>query len=179
MNYYSGADLARAFRIVRKNTIQVAQEIPEDKYGFRAAEGTMSVAEVLAHLAASPSWQIAAHRDAKMTFLGFEDFPRLIGEATAYAATLKTKAQIIAALEKDGETLATWFESMSDATLAEIVKFQEPIQPPTKTRFEMLMGIKEHEMHHRAQLMLIERMIGIVPHLTRARQANAAARARA
>ena len=39
-----------------------------------------------------------------------------------------------------------------------------------KTRFEMLLGVKEHEMHHRAQLFLIERMIGIVPHLTRARQ---------
>jgi hypothetical protein len=25
-------------------------------------------------------------------------------------------------------------------------------------------------MHHRAQLMLIERMLGIVPHLTRQRQ---------
>ena len=35
----------------------------------------------------------------------------------------------------------------------------------------MLLGVKEHEMHHRAQLFLIERMIGIVPHLTRARQA--------
>jgi len=39
------------------------------------------------------------------------------------------------------------------------------------TRFEMLLGVKEHEMHHRAQLFLIERMVGIVPHLTRARQA--------
>ena len=39
--------------------------------------------------------------------------------------------------------------------------------PPTKTRFEMLLGSKEHEMHHRGQLMLIERMLGIVPRLTR------------
>ena len=35
--------------------------------------------------------------------------------------------------------------------------------PPTKTRFEMVLGTKEHEM----QLMLIEPMIGIVKHLTR------------
>ena len=34
----------------------------------------------------------------------------------------------------------------------------------------MLLGVKEHEMHHRAQLFLIERMVGIVPHLTRARR---------
>ena len=39
-----------------------------------------------------------------------------------------------------------------------------------KTRFEMLIGTKEHEMHHRAQLMVFERLLGIVPHLTRNRQ---------
>ena len=37
----------------------------------------------------------------------------------------------------------------------------------TKSRFEQLLGAKEHEMHHRGQLMLIERTLGIVPHLTR------------
>ena len=37
----------------------------------------------------------------------------------------------------------------------------------TKSRFEQLLGAKEHEMHHRGQLMLIERMVGVIPHLTR------------
>ena len=39
--------------------------------------------------------------------------------------------------------------------------------PQAKSRFEMLLGAKEHEMHHRGQLMLVERMLGLVPHLTR------------
>jgi uncharacterized damage-inducible protein DinB len=56
--------------------------------------------------------------------------------------------------------------------LAERVVFTPPSQASDKTRFEMLLGVKEHEMHHRAQLMLIERMVGVVPHLTRARQAR-------
>jgi uncharacterized damage-inducible protein DinB len=34
----------------------------------------------------------------------------------------------------------------------------------------MIMAMKEHEMHHRGQLMLIERMLGITPHLTRQMQ---------
>jgi uncharacterized damage-inducible protein DinB len=46
---------------------------------------------------------------------------------------------------------------------------------PSKTRFEMVLSAKEHEMHHRAQLMLVERMLGIVPHLTRAMQERMAA----
>jgi uncharacterized damage-inducible protein DinB len=55
---------------------------------------------------------------------------------------------------------------MTDAGLAEEVA----LPGGAKTRFEILLGVKEHEMHHRGQLFLIERMLGIVPHLTRARQ---------
>lgn len=61
---------------------------------------------------------------------------------------------------------------MTDAQLGEKVA----LPMGEKTRFEMLLGVKEHEMHHRAQLFLIERLLGIVPHLTRARQAAQAAR---
>ena len=44
----------------------------------------------------------------------------------------------------------------------------------------MLLGTKEHEMHHRGQLTVLERLLGIVPHLTRNRQAarEAAAKVR-
>jgi uncharacterized damage-inducible protein DinB len=40
----------------------------------------------------------------------------------------------------------------------------------------MLISVKEHEMHHRGQLMLVERMLGLVPHLTRQFQERMAAR---
>ena len=43
--------------------------------------------------------------------------------------------------------------------------------PATRTRFDMLLAAKEHEMHHRGQLMLLQRMVGVVPHLTLQRQA--------
>jgi uncharacterized damage-inducible protein DinB len=43
----------------------------------------------------------------------------------------------------------------------------------------MLMSMKEHEMHHRGQLMLLQRMIGLVPHLTRQMQERMAQRAAA
>jgi uncharacterized damage-inducible protein DinB len=39
----------------------------------------------------------------------------------------------------------------------------------------MLLGPKEHEMHHRGQLMLVQRMLGKVPHLTRQMQERVAA----
>ena len=46
-----------------------------------------------------------------------------------------------------------------------------------RTRFESLHSPKEHEMHHRTQLMLIERMLGITPHLTRQMEERMRARA--
>ena len=35
MTYYGAKDLADSFRTVRKNIILVAEEIPEDRYGFQ------------------------------------------------------------------------------------------------------------------------------------------------
>jgi uncharacterized damage-inducible protein DinB len=31
----------------------------------------------------------------------------------------------------------------------------------------MLLSAKEHEMHHRGQLMTMQRMMGLTPHITR------------
>lgn len=166
MNYYGAKELAESFRTVRKNTIQVAEDIPEDKYSFRAAPDTMSVAEALAHLAATPDWAEACHFTEKKSTVAMEDFGRWMGANAAREKTLTSKAQIVAALKEGGEKFAKCMESMTDEQLGEVVA----LPGGSKTRFEMLLGVKEHEMHHRAQLFLIERMVGIVPHLTRARQ---------
>ena len=72
-----------------------------------------------------------------------------------------------------------WLETLTDDQLGEFVSFPAGLQSPSKSRFEMLLGAKEHEMHHRAQLMVIQRILGITPHLTRRRQEAMAARAAA
>jgi hypothetical protein len=88
----------------------------------------------------------------------------------AQEQTPRIKVQIIVLLRDEEERWAKWLESQSDEFLAERVKFPARMTPSTKTRFEMPFCSKEHEMHHRGQLMLIERMLGIVPHLTRQMQ---------
>jgi uncharacterized damage-inducible protein DinB len=171
MTYYGSQRLAEGFRTVRKNTIQVAEDIPEEKYSFRAAPDTMSVGEMLAHLAVAPAWADACHFTEKKSNVVMEDFGRWMGANSAREKTLTTKAQILDVLKADGEKFAKGLESMTDAQLGETVTLPNG----SKSRFEMLLGVKEHEMHHRAQLFLIERMVGIVPHLTRARQERMAA----
>ena len=41
MTYYGGKELAASFRTVRKNTLTIAQEIPEEKYSVRVAPDTV------------------------------------------------------------------------------------------------------------------------------------------
>ena len=106
-------------------------------------------------------------------------FARGMAEAAAREQLLKTKADILAALNAEGERFASFLESLTDDTLAERVSFPPPVEPSSRTRFEMLLSAKEHEMHHRAQLMVYQRMLGIVPHLTQRRQAARAAAAAA
>jgi len=35
---------------------------------------------------------------------------------------------------------------------------------------EMILSTHQHEMHHPGQLTVVERMLGIVPHITRAKR---------
>jgi uncharacterized damage-inducible protein DinB len=128
---------------------------------------------MLAHLAASPHWAEQCHCVDVKNDVTSEDFGKWMGEIGARAKGLTTKAQILEVLKVDGDRFAALLAAMSDATLGERVK----LPMGDKTRFEMLLGVKEHEMHHRAQLFLIERMLGIVPHLTRARQERMAQQA--
>jgi uncharacterized damage-inducible protein DinB len=77
-------------------------------------------------------------------------------------------------LHSSGEKWAGWLEGLTESFLGEQVEMRAGMTPSSKSRFEMILSVKEHEMHHRGQLMLIERMVGIVPHLTREMQARIA-----
>jgi uncharacterized damage-inducible protein DinB len=167
VNYYGGKELAGSFRTVRKNTLEIAQDIPEDKYGFRAAPETRSVGELLAHIALSPTFQKKIHGEERRTTLAGFDFPALMQRMIAEEKAPRTKGQMIELLTKDGEALAKWMEGLDDNFLGEVITMPPGGAPPSRTRFDMILSVKEHEMHHRGQLMLIERVLGIVPHLTR------------
>jgi uncharacterized damage-inducible protein DinB len=174
MTYYGNQELARSFRTVRGNTLAVAEDIPEDRYGFRPAPDARSVAEILKHLIFSARGAYDAHAVRRLkTYVGV-DFPALARERQQQEQQMMTKAEIIDALRRDGEAWVKYLESVPESELADLIPFPEGAEPPVKSRFEMLLSTKEHEMHHRAQLMIIERLLGIVPHLTRRRMEYAA-----
>jgi uncharacterized damage-inducible protein DinB len=175
MNYYGAKDLADGFRTVRKNTIIIAEEIGEQHYGFRPAPDTRTVAQLLVHIAMAAKMQEQIQSvERRRTLEGF-DFPGFMGRMIAEEQLSRSKAQITSLLRDEGERFAKILEGFSDDVLGERVSMPPGMTPASKTRFEMLLGVKEHEMHHRGQLMVVERLIGVVPHLTREMQARIAA----
>jgi uncharacterized damage-inducible protein DinB len=178
MTYYGAKELAESFRTVRKNTILVAEDIPEAQYNFKAATDVRTVEKLLTHIALATRFQLDLHGNNRSTLEGF-DFMKFFQELMADEAQPRTKAEVIEMLKTEGEKWASFLEKISEESLAQVVTMPQGGTPPQRTRMDMIMGAKEHEMHHRGQLMLIQRMIGVVPHLTRAIQARMAQAAQA
>jgi uncharacterized damage-inducible protein DinB len=175
MTYYGPKELAASFRTVRGNTIQIAQEIPEEKYGYRPTPESRSVAETLVHIAAVARLPQQVHFvERRRTLVGF-DFFSFIDRQAAEERAPRSKAEILEMLRTEGDEFARALEGSSEDFLAEQVEYPQGMVPPAKSRFEMLLSAKEHEMHHRGQLMIVERMLGITPHLTRQMQERVAA----
>lgn len=162
---YGGKELASSFRTVRKNTIRVAEDIPEEKYDFVPAPGFRSVAKLLAHIAlATQIWEEMHKKQRRTTAVGF-DFLGMLDRLTADEQKTRSKAELITLLQTDGENFAAWMETLTPEVLSESVTQSDG--KTVKSRLELLLSAKEHEMHHRGQLMLVERQLGIVPHQTR------------
>lgn len=173
---YGSKELAASFRTVRNNTLQAARDIPADQYGYSPAEGFMTVEKLLTHIAISYRFQHQFHGvEKRSSFEGF-DFMALMADLQAEQAESRSKDEVVALLEKEGEVWAGFLDGLSDDFLSEMIEFPEEFGQPDKSRFEMIMSVKEHEMHHRGQVMLIQRLLGIVPHLTRQREERMAER---
>jgi uncharacterized damage-inducible protein DinB len=176
---YGPSDLADSFRAVRKDSIIIAEEIGEEHYSFSPATGTRTIAQLLTHIAAAPKLQQQFHRINQYDPLQAADFrgflARFLAEQEAERSAPRTRAQILELLRLSGELFAQWLEGLSPDFLAERIA----VEPgKRKTRFEAILRVKEHEIHHCGQLMLIERVIGLVPHTTRGKTSQAAATVR-
>jgi uncharacterized damage-inducible protein DinB len=169
MDYYGGKQMADAFRTVRKNTIQIAEDIPEDKYNFKASPESRTIAQTLVHLALATTFPTTVH-GGKISDMSQVNFQELFTKMSAEEAKPRNKAAIVALLTTEGEKFASLLETFPEPFLAEVLQMRPGGDPASRTRFEMLLSAKEHEMHHRGQLMTLERMVGVVPHLTRVMQ---------
>jgi uncharacterized damage-inducible protein DinB len=165
MNLYGPKQLADSIRTVRQNVVLIAEDVHEDDYLFRPAVGSRSVAEVLIHIAFFSNFDYLFHEEEHVTTAEAFDFGQFLRDSESQEKRHHSKSRLIGLLKDSGESWAEWVEFVPQQFLAEGVVQRDGT---SKTRFEMVLGTKEHEMHHLGQLAVIERMLGIVPHLARA-----------
>jgi uncharacterized damage-inducible protein DinB len=164
MNLYGVHQLADSFRTVRTNTIRIAEDIPESEYQYRPAPLSRSVAETLVHIAWLAGADRFMHEEKRLaSFDGF-DFAAFLATSEVEETRQRSKVEIIELLLTEGDRWVRWVEQLPETFLSEPVRLPDGT---SMSRFEMLLGTKEHEMEHRAQLTVIERLLGLVPHFTR------------
>ena len=160
MNLYGPKQLADSIRAVRRNTVLIAEDIHEDDYLYRPTVGCRSVAEILNHIAFFSNFDYLFHEEEHVTSLEAFDFDQFRRDSESQEKRFHSKSTLIELLRDSGERWAEWVEFLPELFLAEgVVQHDGTL----KTRFEMILGTKEHEIHHLAQLTVIERMLGVVP----------------
>jgi uncharacterized damage-inducible protein DinB len=163
MSLYGIRQLTDSVRAVRANTVLMADDIPESQYGFRATPGGRSVAETLVHIAWLATSDRILHEEERLQAVEGFDFPALLRKSEVEEKRPRSKADILELLRTEGERQARWLEQLPETFLAERVKLPGG---GSVSRFEMFVATKEHELQHRAQLTVIDRLIGVVPRFT-------------
>jgi uncharacterized damage-inducible protein DinB len=163
MSLYGIRQLADGMRAVRANTILMASDIPESRYGYRPTPVSRSVAETLVHIAWLWTSDRILHEEERLDSVEGFDFPALLEKSAVEEKRPRSRAEILELLRTEGERQASWLERLPEAFLSERVRLPGG---GSASRFEMLLATKEHELQHRAQLTVIDRLIGVVPRFT-------------
>jgi uncharacterized protein YndB with AHSA1/START domain/uncharacterized damage-inducible protein DinB len=160
---YGLRQLTDGVRAVRANTILMAGDIPESNYDYRPTPVSRSIAETLVHIAWLGTADRILHEEEHLDALEGFDFPGLLRKSEVEEKRPRSKADILELLRTEGERQARWLDQLPEGFLAERVQLPGG---GSVSRFEMLLATKEHELQHRAQLTVIDRLIGVVPRFT-------------
>jgi uncharacterized damage-inducible protein DinB len=141
-------ELVATWQRATAEIIDVAEAMPENKYGYKPTPEISSFGDQLVHLAGVAQRFIDSAKGTK-TDAGHKSM---------------TKAEVIALLKSTFHTAHEMLGSLTDAQLLEPVKF--PFGDRTVTRATFWQGPLYQIRNHHGQLVVYLRMNGIVPPTT-------------
>jgi uncharacterized damage-inducible protein DinB len=146
------------WRQAREGLIKEAERIPEDKLDFRATAETRSVLELLYHVIESERMLVGEicrdDTDLRRLFTRPPD---------TEVRVVTTKDAIIALLRS---SLAAGQEKVRRFGAEKIEQLMSGLDGKQITKGAMLQFTLAHEMYHRGQLTVYQRLLGIEPALT-------------
>jgi uncharacterized damage-inducible protein DinB len=152
-----------AWEDIRDGLIAEVDNIPEDRFGFRPAADTRTVAELVRHIL-EVSLMMTGELTRSDTDFRREPWPQLLALYDGPIRKASSKTDLIAALGGTFEESLRRFHDLGEDGVQKVI-----------TRFDGKKGTKlawlhhglAHEEYHRGQLAVYERLMGIEPALTR------------
>jgi len=146
---------------VRNGLIKEVELIPEEQRQFRATPETRSVIEILHHIIETERVLVGEMcRDNTNLKRGF---PAMIAEFAGDVKQAATKEEVVALLGSSLTESLDRVRSFGDANFAaSMTRFDGREQP----KYLMLTFGVAHEMYHRGQITVYQRLLDIEPALT-------------
>jgi uncharacterized damage-inducible protein DinB len=148
------ADLLLPFSELEQHVMALAKAIPEEKYGWRPAEGVRSFREVLLHITFGNRLLLNVADGTPR-----EELAKQIEENAKREGAPLTKAQVIQALTESFQSVRRALESASGGSLSRDIDFFGT----ATTRRGVLASLDTHMAEHEGQLIAYARMNGIAP----------------
>jgi len=146
---------------VRDGLIKEVEQIPAEQMGFKPANESRTVIELLHHVVESQ--RILAGELCRDNTNFQRGFPALIADFAGNAKQATTKEAALELLRSSMEDTRAMVLGFGDANFE---KTMTRFDGKSCTKFEMLGFTVSHEMYHRGQLTVYERLLGIEPALT-------------
>jgi uncharacterized damage-inducible protein DinB len=143
-------DLREHLERFRSVTLQTLEWVPEDRLGWSPKEGLRNFAENFLHMARVEEYY------ARGLLTGQWDMERYFARPAAL-----TREALRQVLQETRTVTLTGLENLDPARLDERVTV--PDVPVDWTLRSWLWYLVEHEVHHKAQLALYLREVGVVP----------------
>jgi len=153
--------LIATWRDTRSGFIREVEQIPADQFSFRATPETRSVAELVQHVIEAQKILVGetCRQDSNLRRQRFSEH---IKEHAPGVATVSNKEGLLDLLKKSMDEAETQLEAYGDGLNETILGLDG--KPTGKLQF--MSFIISHEMYHRGQLTVYERLLGIEPELT-------------
>lgn len=154
--------LVNTWKEYRKGLIAEVEQIPEDKFDFRATPETRTIAELLQHIIEVQKMLIgeAGRADGSLRRQSFADH---VKEYAPEVQNVTDKNGLLEMLRSSMEICEASVRSNDDLMQSSMGGMDGKPTPKLKViNFAM-----SHEMYHRGQLTVYERLLNLEPALTR------------